>query len=720
MERMEQRIRESLEARAHDVEPTPALWLEVDRRIERRRRVHAWSWALAGAAAVLVAVLGAPAVVGLLDGPERIEIPPLDRTPTTSGPTHVVAVGDDGVARLVDLAAGERARDLADLDFLPVDLTVSPTSTVDAVEFAAVGAAGELAVVGPGGEIWSGGGVAAADGFARSVVASPDGRWFASTTPTEESDGSSVIVAPPLTSWAAGPDTAWTEIGMVVDRRSRLVAWSGELAQEGDLSELWLVTGDGVLVRELLEVQGGLPVSVGGGPSDEVDWSVRDIAFGDGGRDAGTYLLVDDPAGPELVWLAADGSLQSTLLRSELGDAAAETRWLDASQDTVLVGNGERTWLVAHDPQAGFDEPVELARDTVRVAFLGTPRAGGAPSDEATDTDEPTPGDAGDAAIGEEPAVDGPTVDGVVLPAPVVTASLRELTLLGPDGPQVIAELAAEGESVFLSARVRPGSTVDDLTVVALTTAEGMWDLRTIRWVDGQQTAFEPFPPPYVPGGTGTAGDELSVQGPVWSPGGDAVAWLETATGGTTLVTVGWGGDGPGTGDTATDNASFEVDTLGHVPLVPAEWVATPDDDVATELRLAGLDVDGWFALPIDVQPDGARALPSATVVPRVEPLVGSTLGVASDATSSPRWYLQMTDTQLELSEPDPARPGSWRMTPLPEGLLPGDGLPELWVRAIGDGALVGSRNTATTFHLNADGTATRLPGEVLDADVVR
>ena len=39
----------------------------------------------------------------------------------------------------------------------------------------------------------------------------------------------------------------------------------------------------------------------------------------------------------------------------------------------------------------------------------------------------------------------------------------------------------------------------DDLTAVALTTAEGMWDLRTVRWVDGELTVFAPFEEPYGP-----------------------------------------------------------------------------------------------------------------------------------------------------------------------------------------------------------------------------
>jgi hypothetical protein len=243
MERMEALIRQSLEARAQDVEPTPALWLEVDRRVTRRRRLQVLTWSLAGAAAAVLAVFAVPAVIGLFTGPEQIEIPPLDRTPAAGVvSTHVVTIEDDGVARLVDLRTGDAVRDLAELEFVPTDLAVSPTSTVDRIEFAAIAETGELVVVGPDGEIWAGGDVEPPAGSARSVVAAPDGRWFATTAATEEADGATVTVAPPITSWAAGEDVTWTEVGMIVDQGSRLVAWTGNTTDEGDRSELWLVT----------------------------------------------------------------------------------------------------------------------------------------------------------------------------------------------------------------------------------------------------------------------------------------------------------------------------------------------------------------------------------------------------------------------------------------------------------------------------------------------
>jgi hypothetical protein len=718
MERMEKLIRESLEARAHDVEPTPALWLEVDRRVARRRRFQVASWSLAGVTAVLAAVLAVPAIVGLFTGPETIEIPPLDRTPAAGVvSTHVVAVDADGSVSLVDLRTGATVRELASLDHPVTELAVSPTSTVDRVEFAAIAATGELSLVGEGGVVWSGGGTETPDGFAHSVAASPDGRWAVSTTPMQESDGASVSVAPFPAHWAE-QDTTWSEIGMVVDQATRLVAWTGDTADEGDRSQLWLVTADGRLVQETLEVTDGIPRSLEVG-SSELD-AVLDAATSSaqGGRVGEPfYVLRDVGAGPEVVWFAADGRATDHVpLAGLLGDAGDGPLWLDAKQDGALVGDGERTWLVAHDGAGAFADPIALADGFVRAAMLDVARPGGPVTDDPTEdpADDPTA-----APTDPDPAApEGPVVEGAALPAPIVTVSARQLTLHGPDGPQVIAELAVEGESRFISARVRPGSTIDDLTVVALTTAEGMWDLRTIRWVDGELTVFEPFPEPHVPGWGGAAGEGATPVGPVWSPNGDHLAWFEFGTGPATMRVAGWD-DGPGTGDPATDNASFELDTRGQVPLIPVEWVATPGGPSATELRAVALDSnEGWYALPVDIQGDGAVALDGSGF--RVEPGDGTDLvvGVADDGRGEVRWFLQLTFDGPVLVDAAGAQQG--RRTELPTALMPGDGLTQLSMRPIGDGVLVASPHTGVGYYVSSDGEVNRLPGEVIDADVIR
>jgi hypothetical protein len=722
MERMEQLIRESLEARAHDVEPTPALWLEVDRRVARRRRFQVVSWSLAGVTAVLAAVLAVPAIVGLFTGPDTIEIPPLDRTPAAGVvSTHVVAIDAEGTVSLVDLRTGETVRELADAAGLgaPLDVVVSPTATAEVVEFAAVSTSGEVLIVGPESEEWGNAGEdRAQDGFAWSVSVSADGRWVATTSPTAESDGSTVSLRP-MPSHAIGADPGWREVGPVMDPAHRLVAWTGATADEGDRSTLWLVTGDGLLLSQVVEVTDGVPTSVELGAREEERWRVLDAAtsFVQAGADGeASYLLADAAAGPELVWRSATGSVATVDLARTLGDVDVADLWLDAKQDGALVGDGERTWLVAHDGRGAFAEPIALADGFVRAAMLDVARPGGPVTDDPTEdpADDPAA-----APVEPDPAQpDGPVVEGATLPAPIVTVSARQLTLHGPDGPQVIAELAVEGESRFISARVRPGSTIDDLTVVALTTAEGMWDLRTVRWVGGELTVFEPFPEPHIPGWGGAAGEGMSPQGPVWSPDGDRLAWFEFGTGPATMRVVGWD-DGPGTGDPATDNASFELDTRGQVPLIPVEWVATPGGPSATELRAVALDSnEGWYALPVDVQGDGAVAVDGSGF--RVEPGDGTDLvvGVADAGRSEVRWLLQLTFGGPVLV--DAAGPQQGRRTELPTALMPGDGLTQLSLRAIGDGALVASPHTGAGYYVTSEGEANRLPGEVFDADVIR
>jgi hypothetical protein len=728
MERMEELIRQSLQARAQDVEPTPALWLEVDRRVARRRRLQVVTWSLAGVAAAVLAVFAVPAVIGLFSGPDQLDIAPLDRTPAGGVvPTHVVTVEDDGVARLVDLRTGDAVRDLAELPFVPADLAVSPVSTVEAVELVAIAATGELAVVGPGGETWSSGTVDAPDGFARSVVAAPDGRWFATTSPTQEADGATVAVAPPPSSWGPGEDVTWTEIGMVTDAAHRLVAWTGATADEGDRSTLWLVTGDGALLREQLEVIDGVPTYLEIGERDQREQGARVLdaapSFVRGGADGeASYLLVlHGAAAPALELVESQAATTSTAglpLAPFFGEVDPADLWLDAKQDAALVGDGERTWLFAHDGAGGFAEPTALPDGTVRAGLLDVQRPGGATTDDLVDEPATEPTDP------EEAQPEGPVVEGAPLPAPIVTVSRRDLVLHGPDGARTLYTLPEEGESTFVSARVRPGSTVDDLVVAALVRAEGMLDLREYRW-DGRELTWDYLPDHLQPGVGDDADAGPQAHGPVWSPDGDRLAWFEFGTGAApTLRVIGWTDTGPGTGEPATDNASFTIDTLGNVPLVPVEWVATPGWPASTAIHAVALDSTAWYLLPVDIQADGAVALVEGPggqapgeFVPSAQFERGAILGVASDD-ETVRWTVQLTSDGLVLEElPDD---GPITATPLPADLSPDDGLVEAWVRAIGDGALVGSPRTASAYYVAPDGSANRLPGPVIDADVVR
>jgi hypothetical protein len=76
---LEQRLRASLQERADDVEPTPALWQRVEGKAMSRNRWRIGVMALGAAAAVAVAVLAVPMLFG---GPFRVDdVPPMG-TPT--------------------------------------------------------------------------------------------------------------------------------------------------------------------------------------------------------------------------------------------------------------------------------------------------------------------------------------------------------------------------------------------------------------------------------------------------------------------------------------------------------------------------------------------------------------------------------------------------------------------------------------------------------------
>lgn len=143
---LEQRLRASLQERADDVEPTPALWQRVEGKAMRRNRWRVAVTAVGAAAAVAVAVLAVPA---LLDGPFRVDDMPPAATPTEPQVTETepgpgggdaltpFLVVTDGAALFVDEGADGGA--MTELQgyggtadpWGVVGVTVRPGSTVD-------------------------------------------------------------------------------------------------------------------------------------------------------------------------------------------------------------------------------------------------------------------------------------------------------------------------------------------------------------------------------------------------------------------------------------------------------------------------------------------------------------------------------------------------------------------------------------------------------------
>ena len=305
------------------------------------------------------------------------------------------------------------------------------------------------------------------------------------------------------------------------------------------------------------------------------------------------------------------------------------------------------------------------------------------------------------------------------LPEPVVLLGAQWLRVFDDwVNPVDLASLPSDGLAAFREVAVRPGSTPDDLTV--LVRAHDHDDAAHLRWarfVDGEPVGDdEPFGSDRAVDGVLTDGASLS--GPVWSPDGDSLAYLETVGGTVTLHTRGWD-DGPGTGDTATDNAAFEFFELGGSDWAQLDaWVAT--DDGATELWLRSDQTDGYLAVRLERQADGAWARPGGgtseerplAVDAPAEALAPGTGGVADRV----RWSLHLDDDGPVVVD-DPEREPI--TNPVPELLFDEDHTTRPWVASIGPGFAVRGTDGETWFRRDP-GRFERLPVSAIDLDVIR
>ncbi|MCC5949229.1 MAG: hypothetical protein JJT89_12315 [Nitriliruptoraceae bacterium] len=212
-----------------------------------------------------------------------------------------------------------------------------------------------------------------------------------------------------------------------------------------------------------------------------------------------------------------------------------------------------------------------------------------APTGDATDADDPAPGTAPDDALATLVQQVGP----------------RELRVVEPDGTtRHSVTLGEEGGSTITAIAVRPGSTLDDLTAAVVTTAEGFWDLRTLRVV-GDDVTLEVFPERFRPTVESGAGGE--VLAPLWAPDGRHLAWTERTGGEVALQTIGWE-DGPGTDRTADDNARFTLEGGADVALQPLEWAGDDPSDWVLHFGVTG-EPEVGYELRLERQGDGALAL---------------------------------------------------------------------------------------------------------------
>lgn len=347
-------------------------------------------------------------------------------------------------------------------------------------------------------------------------------------------------------------------------------------------------------------------------------------------------------------------------------------------------------------------------------ASVETPPDDAAPEGDGTESDEGDDTDPGGPESGEDVRVG--------LETTLLVGGNGELRLWGPDGERMLTTLAEEGESSVVDVAVRPGSSPDDLTAAVLTQAEGMWDLRTLR-VEGDEVTLEVFPEAYRPGRGGSpAGEGLTVHGPVWSPDGTSLAWFESGTGGVVVQTIGWS-EGPGTGAQATDNAQWDVSDVLPPGSVPHDWIATEGQSTAIRATMPD-STEGWYAVTLDRQADGAWALRGAEAVPvpAEEPgVVAAVAGVVDGATDGadpvqPRWVVRTSAGGGQLLDRGAV---TARTIDLPAELLPGDGLAQLWVVPVADGVLVGSAGSGAAFLVLDGGEPVRVDGFIAVADAL-
>ena len=379
--------------------------------------------------------------------------------------------------------------------------------------------------------------------------------------------------------------------------------------------------------------------------------------------------------------------------------------WVGATAAAVLVG------LAVIPP---------LLPETLAPEVADAPERPDTPGEaDATDPEEgpgdPQPPTDADPDGPASPEQQPPSV--VAAPGPVVTAAGNQLRVLDADGAEVAAlELPEEGGSTVRGIAVRPGSTVADLTAAVFTTAEGMVDLRVLRVVDGELGLEVVEDDRYRPGAAAVG--QPWVSGPVWAPDGTSLAWVEQDDAGTRLHTIGWDEGGPGTGVSATDNATFTLD--GDVDAEPGlmDWIEVAPERYVVRAVPRG-PAEGWLHIPLVRQADDAWAQePGNTVVTVAAPeepagpvrALAGTTPVSDgdvDAAPQPAWLVRSTAAgPVAVRLPD-------TVVPLPSDLFGEDEEVDAWAEVLGDQLLVGSAASARAVVVGPAGVSGVLEGPV-------
>lgn len=712
MDRIEDLVRTSLRERGDDAEPTPHLYRQVQRRIEGRRRRRAW--AFVPVAAVIAAAVAVPFV--LERGPQVPDI--VDSPPGPANDAAHVLVSEPGGALVsIELATGARelladTRDGVDV----VDLHVGVDATFD--DFTAIGYddAVDPAFVTyrreDGGEVDVVRGPAGRDlGISNRApwVLSDDGRWIASIA----AEG---IVFIPVGEDGV-PRAEVIAAGVSMPEARAPLDWDGPTNAGG--TSILTVTGEFGIEHVVLEGMGSafepiestnLPrlredvtvVQTVGVQPDAADPFVDLITWSlDGVTDSPT-VEVADATGRVLAQTTLDES------ESELS-ANTGSGWhrMDVRGDTAAVAtaNGAVATLARQGDGLVVDE---LEASGGAVALLADAPAVAPEAEEPGDGDRPGPEERDPPVPTETEGWDGRFGDGLVV------ADRRTVALIAPDGTRTpLHTFPEEGESTIVDVSVRPGSTVDDLTVAITTTAEGMLDLWSLRVVAGEFAQ----PLPLQTGPFPLAADDLGVPPTAaWSPDGDllAVVTQVDADAPVELRTLGWTDAGPS--DDPNLGATFTLDT--DRPWSATDWVwidATDDGDGVTrsgQLVLLDPREEVSALLALERQGDGAVALaPDASPQVRGPALALDTAGARGPGGMDGELTRTGDTTRLQL----------WRWTDADDGAASEPIVVDVGdLRGSVEVAVLAGWETATLLVLDPARPAVvdRATGEIVEVDV--
>ncbi len=660
---LERRLQHSLSERARDVEPTPALWQEVDRRAQahlRWRTWRLWSGSLAAAAAVLAAFAVVPMVLDAPEQPEVADGPPADtRDPLVSAaaaseqlPGHLVLVRDDELV-LVDLATESEQPlpapdgELHDVAARPgttpgEDLEIAYTATAEREGHDRVGVideAGEDHVVD---EFPAHGTVDPA------VVFSPDGEWIAWSRAAEEAYVGLSRIAGPVGDNPAGT-TMHSSVPDHPQEQRELPAGLvlNDWVHDG-LPGLQLMGThvDGHAVQLLTDLDGPTPRLTQTIPAVDGMLVRADASPSRAGPEGG-YALVDHGDGLELRWTTPDDDAELPL-PEDLGDGPYV---LDAQQAAVTVTDEAASWLITHDGDGGDAHVADLT-DATAVSILRGPEAvEDAPSgDEASDEPAEEPADADTAApeAAGELEVD---VFEALMPGSALELDGPQLRLRDAAGARTLHELEEEGAR-WRGVAVHPASTPGHISAVATATGVDEASLHHLEIVDGELERLEHLDDPALQPSEhwGDAAEPT----PVWSPGGDALAWVEREAASMVLRVTAWD-DGP------VGHERIERDLPEGVEgvLVSQDWVETDAGD-RSRLRLVHA-TGARHAVAVELEHDGQGGVapvgaPEVLEDEGAEVRAVSTVGMIVEQEERLRWRSATTEG-VERPLPEDAVP---------------------------------------------------------------